>query len=227
MDPSERAEQIFDRLTGGWTRPLPDARPYIALNMISTVDGKVTLGGRVGSITHPVDQKLLRRLRAESDAVLAGAETVRVERYSTLGVVPSPALVVVSRSLDFPPDHPALHDTAGPLIFLTTSDGTVEGATREIHYLRGDGPLHPLLERLRSEFGIERIVCEGGPHLNAWLFAEGLVDEMFLSISPLIVGGESSLTAVAGPRVFDPIRVGLAGRADDDDYVYLRYLMRR
>jgi len=228
VDPELRAAAIFDRLTGGWERPLPEARPPVAINMISTVDGKVTVAGRVGNLTSPVDQRLLKRLRAGADAVLVGAETVRVERYSTLAVSPAPPLVVVSASLDFPPDHPSLHDTASPLIFLTPSDRTVEGATRTIQYVREpSGQLGRMLERLRAEHGIERVVCEGGPHFNAWLFAEGLVDEMFLSISPAVVGGLSSLTAVAGSVAFDPVPMQLAGYAEDEGYVYLRYLVGR
>lgn len=228
MDPAERAERIFEQLTGGWARPLPDARPHVALNMIATVDGKVAVNGRVGNITSPVDQRLMRRLREGADAVLVGAETVRVEGYSRLGVTPAPLLAVVSGSLDFREDHPSLHDQGSPLVFLTGSAATVDGATRSVHYLRGDagaGPLElrPLLERLRAEHGVEHVVCEGGPHLNAWLFAEGLVDELFLSVSPVVVGGQSALTVVAGPVGLDPVALRLAGRAEEDDYVYLRY----
>ena len=78
---------LFDALTSevppfSW-RAAEDL-PAVAINMVTSVDGGTTLNGRVGRLTGPADQELLRRLREEADAVLVGAATVRAEGYSRL-----------------------------------------------------------------------------------------------------------------------------------------------
>jgi riboflavin biosynthesis pyrimidine reductase len=79
--------EVFDELTAtvpAFSRRAAEDLPAIAINMVTSVDGATTLGGRVGLLTGPADQALLRRLREESDAVLVGAATVRAEAYSRL-----------------------------------------------------------------------------------------------------------------------------------------------
>ena len=79
--------ELFERLTAEvppFSRRAAEDLPAIALNMVTSVDGATAIGGRVGRLTGPADQALLRRLREEADAVLVGAATVRAEGYSTL-----------------------------------------------------------------------------------------------------------------------------------------------
>src|SRR5436190_23396522 len=103
-----------------FARRAADDLPAIALNMVASVDGATTLDGRVGRLTGPADQALLRRLREESDAVLVGAATVRTEGYGALlrpearerrqrerGLA-EPLLCVVSRDARLAGDSPAL-----------------------------------------------------------------------------------------------------------------------
>jgi riboflavin biosynthesis pyrimidine reductase len=223
-----------------FARPTADDLPAIALNMVASVDGATTLGGRVGRLTGPVDQALLRRLREEADAVLVGAATVRAEGYGTL-LRPEarerrqrergsaePLLCVVSRDASLAPDAPALRAAPGPLIFLTSDSALLPDAERTVLAIRSPAArpgdpvaLRPLLARLRAEHGVERVVCEGGSQLNGALLAEGLVGELFVAVSPLIAREAGSPPLVAG--VSAPLELHLLAHAAADDFVFLRY----
>jgi riboflavin biosynthesis pyrimidine reductase len=234
---------VFDALTATvppFSRRAADDLPAIAINMVTSVDGATTLDGRVGRLTAPADQELLRRLREEADAVLVGAATVRAEGYSRLlrdearerrarepGAA-EPLLVVVSRDANLGPGSPALGAAPGPLIFLTSEGAQLPEAEREVVALRSPAAapgepvaLRPLLARLRTEHGVERVICEGGSTLNAALFAEGVVGELFVAISPMIAREPSSPPLVAG--VTAPIDLELLAHATDDNFVFLRY----
>jgi riboflavin biosynthesis pyrimidine reductase len=220
-----------------------DEVPAICLNMVMSVDGATTLGGRVGALTGAADQRLLYRLRAEADAVLVGAQTVRTEGYRHLlrsedrrrrarerGSA-EPLLCIVSGRLALPDGSPALGEASTPLVFLTSSRATLPQAARPVAAIRSDDAspagalrLRPLLRRLREEFGVDRVVCEGGSTLNAALFAEGLVQELFVSLSPLLAQQAVSPKLVAGEE--RPVPLELVAHAAAEDFVFLRYRRR-
>jgi riboflavin biosynthesis pyrimidine reductase len=235
--------ELFDALTAEippFSRRAADDLPAIAINMVASVDGATTLDGRVGRLTGPADQELLRRLREEADAVLVGAATVRAEGYSRLlredarerrererGSA-EPLLVVVSRDANLGPGSPALREAPAPLIFLTSEEAELIDAEREVLALRSptSAPgepvtLRPLLARLRAEHGVERLVCEGGGTLNAALLAEGVVGELFVAISPMIAREPGSPPLVAG--IEEPIDLELLAQTSADNFVFVRY----
>ncbi|HEX6457797.1 MAG TPA: dihydrofolate reductase family protein [Thermoleophilaceae bacterium] len=219
--------------------------PFLGINMVASVDGKATLGGRVGALTSADDQAELHALRAEADAVLVGASTVRREGYGRLlpdelredrearGLPREPLLCIASASLRIDPDVDALRETGPrPLLVLTSADGRLPGDPAEVEYLQGhatDGRLEfaPLLRRLKAEHGVGKVVCEGGPTLNGTLFAEGLVDAVFLSVSPWIAGAGESLTIVAGAPLREPVRLRLGSAAEVNGLALLRYQVER
>ena len=233
---------LFEQLTAAapaFERRAADDLPAIAVNMVASVDGATTLDGRVGRLTGPSDQALLRRLREESDAVLVGAATVRAEGYSTLlrhrlASAGSPRAVPRSRCCAWSAatrasvqGHP-LRAAPGPLVFLTSEDAPLPAAEREVLALRAPEKssgepitLRPLLARLRAEQGVERVVCEGGSTLNAALLAEGVVGELFVAISPLIAREPGSPPLVAG--VTAPLDLELVAHAAAESFVFLRY----
>jgi riboflavin biosynthesis pyrimidine reductase len=237
---------IFEELTASvpaFSRPGADDLPAIAVNMVTSVDGATTLDGRVGRLTGPADQLLLRRLREESDAVLVGAATVRAEGYSRLlrddarerrllarGSA-EPLLCVVSRDANLGPATPALRAAPSPLVFLTSDAAVLPDAEREVLALRApaagpgeDVALRPLLARLRAEHGVERVICEGGGTLNAALLAEGVVGELFVAVSPLIAREPDSPPLVAG--VTGALELSLLAHAAADGFAFLRYAVR-
>jgi riboflavin-specific deaminase-like protein len=201
-------------------------RPYLALNMVATADGRVTIDGRSGAIGNEADRELFHELRAHVDAVMAGAGTVRTERYRRLvrdadcrarrreaGLDPDPLAVIVSGRLALSADIPLLQDPDSRVVIVTASDAELEGSRAQVEYLRPeDAPaapaelreraaglvLAPMLRKLRSDHGVRTVLCEGGPVLNGALLREGLVDELFLSVAPKLAA-ESGPTVVSGP----------------------------
>jgi riboflavin biosynthesis pyrimidine reductase len=235
--------ELFETLTAAiapFSRQAADDLPAITLNMVTSVDGATAIDGRVGRLTGPSDQALLRRLREEADAVLVGAATVRAEGYSTL-LRPEarerrkrargseePLLCVVSRDANLGPGSPALRAAPGPLIFLTSEGAQLPDADREVLAIRAPatGPteplaLRPLLAQLRSEHGVERVICEGGATLNAALLDEGIVGELFVALSPLIAREPDSPPLVAGAG--EALDLELLAHATGENFVFLRY----
>ncbi len=185
---------------GGW------GRPYVLLNMVSTADGHATLGGRSGPLSGRADRALFHALRLAVDAVMAGAGTVRVERYGRIvpdqsrrrlrserGLSEEPLACIVSGRLALEGEIPLLADPAARVVIVTGSAASLPECAAEVHYVRAerDGRLDlpAALTELRERFAVRTLLCEGGPHLNAQLLAAGLVDELFLSLSPRLTGG--------------------------------------
>ena len=221
-DPVERA---WAGLTAQRPFPPPGDEPVIALNMVMSVDGRTAIDGRVGALTGPVDQGVLRRLRASADAVLVGASTVRAEGYgSLLRDQAQPLLAVVSRSMAFAPDAPFLRDTASPLVLLTPGEHDLPDAPRELHGI-AEETLAAGIARLRDEHGVRTIVCEGGASLAASLFDQGLLDEVFVTLSPMLVRDDEAPSIARGGGERVPLT--LVGHAAEADFVFSRYEVRR
>jgi len=229
-----------DAISGlGWGERAPADRPYLALNMVSTTDGKAAVEGRTRAISSDTDRAIFHNLRTQVDAVMAGAGTVRTERYGPIvkteelrqkrmreAVAPDPLAIVVSGSLNLPADVPLLQDPESRVVILTQAQHELEGVRANVEYLRSDaGPfdLRPLLGRLRTEYGVRSILCEGGPTLNESLLLYGLVDELFLTLAPTIAGGADALTIVAGQPLPELVPVELIWVLEDAGELYLRY----
>ena len=90
------------------------------------------------------------------------------------------------------------------MVIATASDEEIPGVTGEIEYARTGDDLPRLLAYLHEEHGVRSVLCEGGPTLNSHLFAAGLVDELFLTLNPKVLGGASALTIVAGRELVEP-----------------------
>jgi riboflavin-specific deaminase-like protein len=228
--PVSVAEQLSDlRLSERAT----DERPYMVLNMVASVDGRTTLGGHVGALTGPVDQQLLYALRTQADALMVGAGTVRNERYGSLipdGMGPSPLVVIVSGKVDLPRDLPLLQEPDTRILIATTTDQELGfDHLAQVEYLQipGEGgrvPCGDLCRALRTDYGVRSVVCEGGPSLNEALLADVVVDELFLSVAPMLVGGgERTLADAAPSHGAQPAR--LVSVATADDYLFLRYAL--
>jgi len=222
-----------------WGEQAAAERPYLALNMVATADGKAAVEGRTRAISSETDRQIFHNLRTQADAVMAGAGTIRTERYGPVvktdelrakrereGVFPNPLAVIVSGRLHIPVDVPLLQDPESRVVILTQSEDELTGHKANVEYLRSEsGPfdLRPLMERLRSEYGVRSVLCEGGPTLNASLLPYGLVDELFLTIAPTIAGGENALTIVTGAPLPELMQLKLLWAMKDGSELYLRY----
>lgn len=222
-------------------------RPYVALNMVSTADGRATVEGRSGPIGNAADRELFHALRTTVDAVMVGAGTVRVERYRRLvrderarqtrrrrGLEEEPWACIVSGRLDLPAGIPILTDPAARVAIITPSAASLRDTEAQIEYVRcaRDGllDLPGALVQLREHLGIRTLLCEGGPHTNAQLLAEGLVDELFLCLAPKLAGGDvvdEALRIVAGPSVDPPLEMELVSAFEHESHLFLRYRVER
>jgi riboflavin-specific deaminase-like protein len=220
----------------------PAGRPHVALNMVVTCDGRASVGGRTAPMSSVPDRQLFHALRTRADAVMVGARTLRTERYGRLvpdaarreqrsaaGLAPEPLAIVVSGSLDLPPDLPLLRDPSSRVLVVTASDGVVgDDCAADVQYLRSAPvDLAAVLARLRAEHGVRSILCEGGPTLNASLLAAGLVDELFLTTVPMLAGAAGALTIAGGAPLREPLRLELVWLLESAGELFARYALRR
>jgi riboflavin biosynthesis pyrimidine reductase len=238
-------DQLIDEL-GLWERPrTPPPRPRVLLNMVATADGRATLGGRSGTISDAADRAMFHALRAPMDAVLVGAGTIRTERYGRLigeewrrrertgrGLPAEPLACIVSGRLGLDVEIPLLASPESRVILITASAASLPGARAEIGYIRSEGgqlDLASALAELASRHGVTRVLCEGGPHLAREMLAAGLIDELFLSVAPLLAGGEPSggeaLRILAGAELDSRVPLELAGVLRGGSMLFLRYLV--
>jgi riboflavin-specific deaminase-like protein len=214
----------------------PGDRPWVGLNMAATADGRVSIGGRSGLVAGAADRALFHELRTRADAVMAGAGTVRAERYGRITKNAELAArrerdalaVVVSGSLDLPADLPLLADPSSRVVIVTAADSSIEGVAADVSYIRQprDGTLSGALSTLRSDFGVRSILCEGGPHLNSELFREGLVDELFLCVSPRIAGEPDQPASLEGVTLPAPVDLDLITLHEAEQHLFFRYRVR-
>jgi len=207
-DPAELS--VSEALDGFRPQARAGDRPHVTLNMVASIDGRAALRGRTRGLGGSCDRELFHGLRERVDCVLAGAGTVRAEGYGRLvgdpeararrearGLRAEPVAAVVSRS------------GAVPLV------GAVVGADPE-----------ELLRSLAAEHGVRSVLCEGGPTLNGHLLAAGLVDELFLTLSPQLLGGADPLTIVTGEALDPPRHAELIWALEGGGDLFLRWRLR-
>jgi riboflavin biosynthesis pyrimidine reductase len=205
-------------------------RPHLAINMVATVDGRAALGGTATGIGSALDRQLMRELRADADVVLHGAATVRADPLSARvprhladqrlarGMTAQPLGAIVTASGFLPYDHPYF---ASPAVVYVTSDASVD-VPAEVKRVP-DVPA--VIDDLASR-GVKRILCEGGPRLNAALLDAGLVDELYFTLAPKLAGGADPLTIVHG-GTFPVVPLQLLSLQEHDGELFLRYAVVR
>jgi riboflavin biosynthesis pyrimidine reductase len=220
---------------------------WVRANMIASADGGATVEGRAGGLAGPGDRVLFNVLRELADVVLVGAGTVRTENYSgaQLSVasrqarqargqseVPPIAVVTATGALD--PTSRLFTRTETPPLILTTTASFI--ATRErLHGIAevldastGDplavDPTAVLTELARR--GLYRVLCEGGPTLLGDIVELGVLDELALTVAPLLVaGGAPRVVTGTGPSVTELHTEQIL--SDAEGYLYLRYTRSR
>ena len=195
-------------------------RPHVVVNMISSVDGLVAVEGKASRIGSEIDRHTMRNLRASSDAVMVGANTLRAERLS-LGLDETspgvqqprraqPLAVVLTTTGDVPIEtNLVFHE--GQTVLVISGGPIPEDRRAEVLRANatvqrvpatssGRPDLSRALEILKREHAVERLLVEGGPTLNRALISAGLVDELFLTVAPKLLGApaQGSATILAG-----------------------------
>ncbi len=226
--------------TLAWPLPGP-ARPYVAMNMVATLDGRAALAGRAAGLGSETDRRLLRQLRAQADAVLICAGTLRAEDLTPAvppplvaarvarGQTPQPRGVLLSGSGILPLARRYFQRDDYDRVLVTTAAGAaaLDPAAAQLVRVLVAGErtidLAAALRALRTEYGVRWLLCEGGPTLNHGLLAGGLVDEVFLTLAPKLVAGEGP-TIVEGPLLPGaPVLLRLVSLHAAGDELFLRY----
>jgi riboflavin-specific deaminase-like protein len=198
---------------------LPATRPFVLVNMSMTADGKIATANRaVHSFGSPRDLRHLYELRATADAVMCGARTVEIsrsildnggDRFTRLrvrqGLAEHNLRVIVTGSGSIDLSAPIFRTQFSPIIVLTTERlpkrklVQLRKAVAEVKIL-GKRKLNfpAALRWLRTKWGVKRLLCEGGGELNAAMFQADLVDEIHLTICPMVFGGRNAPTIAEG-----------------------------
>ncbi len=219
--------------------PPSDDLPYVIVNMVGSVDGRSSAGGKASGIGGRPDRGAMRALRGCVDAVMVGAGTLRAERLN-LGLddpeARQPLAVIVGGSGHVPVAE-RLILPPGQRVLLALPEGRPrpDGPGRDrLTVLRvaerdaGRVELGRLLRTLRAKYGVRRLLVEGGPGLNRALVEAGLVDEIFLTVVPkLLLGREAAIisgereTTPAEPRALTLLSVHSA-----EGEIFLRYRLQ-
>ncbi|MGZ4673261.1 MAG: dihydrofolate reductase family protein [Ilumatobacteraceae bacterium] len=195
-------------------RPRPTDRPWLGLCMVSSIDGSTVLDSNSRGLSSKTDQEVLLTLRGLADVLIVGAATVRIEGYGPPRK-PGQRVGVVSRKGNVDSTSALFTSGAG---FLILPDDAPPTPIDSVRAGRGEVDLAAALAQLDADF----VQAEGGALLNGALAAADLIDELNLTLSPMLAGG-------TGPRVTSgptqlATRMRLVHVLEDDGYLFTRYL---
>ncbi|MGW5663819.1 pyrimidine reductase family protein [Streptomyces sp. NPDC003758] len=226
-----------------YPEPPPGCRePWLRANMVSTLDGAAQHEGRSHPISSAADMRIFGTLRGLADVVIVGAETVRQEGYrparereafaamrEAAGQGPVPAIAVVSSSLELDFSWPLFTSPLVPTLVLTGAAAApdrvaaAEKAGARV-VIAGDGmgvdPVRAV--RALAELGMTRLLTEGGPRLLGQLVVSGVLDELCLTVSPMLTAGDAQRIA-GGPSLTVPKRFALASLLEEEGFLFSRY----
>lgn len=222
-------------------------RCYVRGNMIASVDGGATAAGRSGALGGDGDRTVFATMRERADVILVGAATVRVENYSGAQLGPAarsarqqrgqaeiPPIAVITGSGRLDRDAKLFTRTEVPPLILTSTDAAADthdrlGGVAEVIDASGGDPrfVDPAAAlRILASRGLLRVLAEGGPGVLGLLTAADLLDELCLTVAPVLVGGEAP-RIVGGRGAVHTALTRTHVLADDDGYLYCRYVRTR
>ena len=234
-DSNEQIDDVIGLYMGD--RRKTDARPWVLVNFVSSLDGGTALHGNSSSLGDEDDKTVFQALRAVPDIVLVGSGTVEAENYQPVtldddrrerrlaaGLTEVPVLAIVSGRLSFDPEARVFSDPEHRPMVITGPEANpaklaMLGDAAEVIVLDDMTP-KSILTRLGAA-GV--ILCEGGPTLVGQFVASHLVDEVNLTIAPTMISGESARMA-HGPEAEPPLDMSLDRMLLGDRSLFLRYL---
>jgi riboflavin-specific deaminase-like protein len=233
-----------DEIAAIYTYPnLVRTQPWVRVNFVTSLDGAVSIDGRAGELSGPADQHMFRLLRALADVILVGAGTVRIEGYGQThrdvaehssfrrehGLAPVPPIAVVTRFADLDPDLDVFtRNVVAPIIMTSRAApkerlAVLAAAGADVVIMGDyDVPLARVVTEL-SRRGLRRVLCEGGPQLFSSLLAADAVDELCLTLAPLLVSGDASRLSAGSLPLTAPASMSLASVLLSHDALLLRY----
>jgi riboflavin biosynthesis pyrimidine reductase len=234
------ADDVDPAAMYGRMGPRPDGLASVRVNMIQSVDGAATLAGRSGGLSGPADKAVFRILRAAADVVLVGAGTVRAERYGparlsdaqraarmAAGLGPVPPIAVVSASCRLDVDAPFFTQAEVRPVVVTVEAvppeerGRLAGVADVIVAGEQRVDLRATLSALAKR-GWSNVLAEGGPTVVGELVTDDLIEELCVTLSPVVVGGQAPRIA-HGPEVEIPARLRLLLLLEEGGYLFARF----
>ncbi len=221
-------------------RPAHAKRPWLMCNMISSVDGAISVDGVSGALGGPGDRAIFSAIRALADVIVVASGTVIAENYRKPQTAPDiqqvriargqaalPRIAIVSSSLAIDPNHRVFDPDAPPIVVThagSPAERRVALADVAEVVIAGDDEvdLQLALELLGSQ-GANVALLEGGPTLNGAFADADLIDEWCLSSAPMIVGGTSG-RAVTSSHMFEPRRYSLTRTLHEEGTLFHRYV---
>lgn len=237
----DEGEWSLDDLADAYAYPDADG-PWLRANMVSTLDGAAQHDGRSQPISCAGDMRIFGTLRGLADVVVAGAETVRQEGYrparareafaarrAAAGQGPAPAIAVVSGSLDLDFSLPLFVSPLVPTLVLTGAGApparmaAARDAGAEV-VIAGEGTRVDPARAVRelADRGLRRLLTEGGPRLLGQFVAAGVLDELCLTVSPMLTAGDAQRIA-GGPSMDMPERFALVSVLEEGGFLFTRY----
>ncbi len=229
----------LDEAMAGFTvPPSPSGRPFVAINMVTTIDGRAQLNGTAEGLGSRADRRLMRLYRAGFDAVGSGAGTLRASgiwlrvgtdlaaRRAVSGLPPNPTGVLIAGRDPVPTDARWFGGDE-PRILVVGRDNPMRNAPDGTELLRAPDELPEpawVLDGL-AERSIGSLLLEGGPHLNAAFLEAGLIDEVFWTIGPHLLGTDAlpMIAGRPGEHGLRPARLVSVLRHEDELFTRYRF----
>lgn len=223
--------------------PPPVERPYIAINMISSLDGKVTVGGdlKPGSLGGAFDRHTMNVIRSNFDAVLVGGNTLRRHPFY-LGVPPElerqrlkrgltaqPLTICLTKSGQLDPNSPLFQDPPRPPLVFTSAQGASAldpkiKRVSNVEIIADRQDTRAIAKILAADYRIKHLLVEGGPSINYQFLRAAITDELFLTLAPKLVGAKADFTMAMGEEpLLQPKHVALLSAHEHENELFLRY----
>lgn len=233
-------DDLIDELAARYAYP---DQPWIRANMITSVDGTVSIAGRSGGLSGIADRLVFSVLRSLADVVLVGAGTVRAEHYGRAkranlwprlraGRAATPPIAVLTRRLDLDLDGRLLGDSGTdddlvrPIIFTTRAAPAdkITSAAKVADVIAADDLSATSAISMLEGLGHRKILVEGGPALLGQVVASGLLDELCLTVSPVLEGGHAPRIIAGIPGLAQTTGLTLAMVIEDAGFLLTRYV---
>ncbi|MGH3642272.1 MAG: pyrimidine reductase family protein [Mycobacterium sp.] len=232
------------RLAAFYSYPENLDRCWVRANMISSLDGGATDDGKAAGLAGPGDRALFSRMRQEADVVLVGASTVRIENYSgaqmslaqrkerqSRGQAEVPPIAIVTHGADFEHDAKIFTRTEVPPLIMTSREAVDDARGRfgsMVEVIDSSGAQTDRVDlavvlKTFAERQLLRVLSEGGPGMISLLIEHGLLDELCVTIAPILVGGQARRIASGEGEAHTRMRRSHL-LTDDEGYLYTRYV---
>jgi riboflavin-specific deaminase-like protein len=238
--PEPATVDVGELVGGALARVQPaEHKPHVLVNFVASADGHATVNGLSDGLGDEGDRAIFHTLREHVDAILAGTGTLHAERYGRMlgkaerrqrrvarGQSPEPLAVVVTRSGEIPDDIPLFDEPEARIAVFAPTGTDLSHKRAQVTVVAldpGELTLTTAMRRLRTEFGVGTLLCEGGPTLFGSLLHEELVDEMFLTLAPKLVGGGHGPAVTSGPALAEPRPLRPLWLLEHRGSLYLRY----